>query len=109
LTIRAIWLGWAAKRVPARALRRIASAHMAIMACKTFCKSWSPMRVAHCARASVSGFRLRKMPQRIRDELLLVHSPEYWEVIDRGVNFDYLPPERKQKLQQFFGWFADLA
>jgi hypothetical protein len=44
----------------------------------------------------------------IRDELLSVHSPEYWEVIDRGVNFDYLPPERKQKLQLFFGWFAGL-
>jgi hypothetical protein len=44
----------------------------------------------------------------IRDELLAVHSPEYWEVIDRGVNFDYLPPERKQKLEEFFSWFAGL-
>jgi hypothetical protein len=44
----------------------------------------------------------------IRDELLSVRSPEYWEVIDRGVNFDYLSPERKQKLEQFFSWFPGL-
>lgn len=50
-------------------------------------------------------------PQRmasIRDELMQVESPEYWEVIDRGVNFDYLPPDRKAKLEQFFGWFPPL-
>jgi hypothetical protein len=50
-------------------------------------------------------------PQRmasIRDELLQVESPEYWEVIDRGVNFDYLPPDRKAKLHEFFGWFPSL-
>jgi len=50
-------------------------------------------------------------PQRlssIRDELLRVESPEYWEIIDRGVNFDYLPPERKAMLQRFFGWFGAL-
>jgi hypothetical protein len=50
-------------------------------------------------------------PQRlasIRDELLAVESPEYWEIIDRGVNFDYLPPERKAKLGEFFGWFQGL-
>jgi hypothetical protein len=44
----------------------------------------------------------------IRDELLAVRSSEYWEVIDRGVNFDYLPPERKEKLEQFFAWFGGL-
>jgi hypothetical protein len=50
-------------------------------------------------------------PQRmasIRDELFSVHSAEYWEIIDRGENFDYLPPERKAKLEQFFGWFPRL-
>jgi hypothetical protein len=44
----------------------------------------------------------------IRDELLRVESSEYWEVNDRGGNFDYLPPERKQRLAQFFGWFGAL-
>jgi hypothetical protein len=41
----------------------------------------------------------------IHEELLRVDSQDYWEITDRGVNFDYLPPERKQKLAEFFGWF----
>jgi len=43
----------------------------------------------------------------IRDELLGVRSPEFWEVSDRGVNFDYLTPERKIKLMDFFEWYGD--
>ncbi|MEM9067679.1 MAG: DUF2254 family protein [Myxococcota bacterium] len=45
----------------------------------------------------------------IRDELLGVKSAEFWEVSDRGVNFDYLSPDRKEQLLEFFSWFADLA
>jgi hypothetical protein len=44
----------------------------------------------------------------IRDELMSVQAPEYWEIIDRGTNFDYLPEERRQFLEQFFGWFEGL-
>jgi len=44
----------------------------------------------------------------IRDELLGVRSSEFWEISDRGVNFDYLEPERKEKLLHFFDWFDDL-
>jgi hypothetical protein len=44
----------------------------------------------------------------IRDELLAVRAPEYWEIIDRGSNFDYLPEERKQHLGVFFSWFSGL-
>jgi hypothetical protein len=43
----------------------------------------------------------------IRDELLAVESREFWEVSDRGVNFDYLSPERKEMLLAFFEWFGD--
>jgi len=46
--------------------------------------------------------------QSIRAELLSIVEPEYWEVSDRGINFDYLPPERREQLDVFFGWFADL-
>lgn len=45
----------------------------------------------------------------IRDELLGVTSSEFWEISDRGQNFDYLSPERKQKMLFFFSWFADLV
>ena len=41
----------------------------------------------------------------IRAELLAIDSKDFWEIIDRGENFDYLVPERKEKLHVFFGWF----
>ncbi len=44
----------------------------------------------------------------IRDELLGVKSSEFWEISDRGENFDYLEPERKAQLMTFFGWFDGL-
>ena len=44
----------------------------------------------------------------IRDELLRVESKDFWEVIDRGTNFDYLDADRKRALGVFFGWFPAL-
>jgi hypothetical protein len=46
--------------------------------------------------------------QSIRDELLTVQSSDFWEISDRGVNFDYLSPDRKAKMVEFFDWFGDL-
>jgi len=45
----------------------------------------------------------------IRDELLAVESKDFWEISDRGGNFDYLSPERKDMLRLFFGWFRDVS
>jgi hypothetical protein len=44
----------------------------------------------------------------IRDELAEVQASDYWEIVDRGTNFDYLPFERKRHLPQFFAWFDGL-
>lgn len=44
----------------------------------------------------------------IRDELLSIASKDFWEVIDRGANFDYLDAPRKEKLTLFFTWFANV-
>jgi hypothetical protein len=44
----------------------------------------------------------------IRDELYSVQAPEYWEITDRGSNFDFLPVERKVHMEQFFRWFPGL-
>jgi len=41
----------------------------------------------------------------IREELEAIVEPEYWEVSDRGINFDYLSPERRAQLAVFFDWF----
>ena len=43
----------------------------------------------------------------IREELLAESQPLYWELTDRGVNFAYLPPERRAKVSEFFEWFGD--
>jgi hypothetical protein len=47
-------------------------------------------------------------PERLRsihDELIAVQSKDFWEIVDRGTNFDYLEPERKEQLKVFFSWF----
>ena len=51
----------------------------------------------------------RKRLASIRDELRAVESPEYWEITDRGANFDYLPDARKQRMEEFFAWFGELG
>jgi hypothetical protein len=45
----------------------------------------------------------------IRDELLRTESKDFWEVIDRGTNFDYVDAQRKAQLRVFFSWFPALA
>jgi len=53
---------------------------------------------------------MRREPvERLRsiyEELSEIDEPEYWEVSDRGVNFDWLPEERRIHLDTFFGWFG---
>ena len=46
--------------------------------------------------------------QKIRRELEAVKRAEYWEVSDRGINFEYLSPKRRATLDTFFGWFEQL-
>ena len=48
--------------------------------------------------------RLRSMWQ----ELAKLDTREFWEVNDRGSNFDYLTPEQKATLARFFAWFDGL-
>ncbi|MCA9519344.1 MAG: DUF2254 domain-containing protein [Myxococcales bacterium] len=38
----------------------------------------------------------------IRDELRSVHHSKFWEVTDRGINFDFVPEERRAFLDQYF-------
>jgi hypothetical protein len=52
-----------------------------------------------------------EQPDRLRsicDELLRIESKDYWEVIDRGTNFDYVDEARKAQLKVFFSWFPSL-
>jgi hypothetical protein len=45
----------------------------------------------------------------IRDELKGILSKDFWEISDRGGNFDDLEPARKDMLKVFFGWFAEVS
>jgi hypothetical protein len=42
-------------------------------------------------------------------KLARLDDREFWEVNDRGVNFEYLPPEQKAMLSRFFAWFEGLT
>lgn len=38
----------------------------------------------------------------IREQLQAVDEKEFWEIIDRGRNFEYMPPAHREKLDVFF-------
>jgi hypothetical protein len=44
--------------------------------------------------------------QRLRQGLEQDERPQYWELIDRGVNFAYLAPELRRHLPLLFEWIA---
>ncbi len=41
----------------------------------------------------------------IRKELEGIDTPDFWEISDRGVNFDYLEPDRRNMLETYYSWF----
>ena len=46
-------------------------------------------------------------PERLRSirrALEAVTSKDFWEIIDRGRNFEYMPPAQRACLATFFGW-----
>lgn len=38
----------------------------------------------------------------IREQLESVKTKDFWEIIDRGRNFEYMPPRQKDQMQRFF-------
>jgi hypothetical protein len=40
----------------------------------------------------------------IRDQLARVTSKEFWEIIDRGRNFEYMPPSQRSQMATYFAW-----
>jgi hypothetical protein len=41
----------------------------------------------------------------IRSELERVETKDFWEIIDRGRNFEFMPPPQKAAVGRFFAWF----
>jgi hypothetical protein len=42
--------------------------------------------------------------QAIREQLERVESKDFWEIIDRGRNFEYMPPPQRGQMATFFAW-----
>ena len=51
----------------------------------------------------------RERLKSIREQLGRVESKEFWEIIDRGRNFEYMPPRQKEQMDRFFGMLPALA
>ncbi len=45
----------------------------------------------------------------MRQELERVTTKDFWEIIDRGRNFEFMPPDQKQGMRTFFGWLHTAA
>ena len=56
----------------------------------------------------LAGERLPRLA-RPKKELETETRPHYWEFTDRGLNFGYLAPERRARLDEVFGWIEDEA
>ena len=41
----------------------------------------------------------------IKDELEGVETKDFWEIIDRGRNFEFMPAAQKAAMRTFFQWF----
>ena len=50
-----------------------------------------------------------ELPDRLlamRHELERVTTKDFWEIIDRGRNFEFMPPEQKAAMRTFFDWLG---
>ena len=58
------------------------------------------------ARRIATDLREEKIErlERLRETLLADNRPDYWELMDRGANFSYLPPDQHEHLEVLFDW-----
>jgi len=42
----------------------------------------------------------------IRQQLEGVNSKDFWEIIDRGRNFEFMPPDQRSCMKTFFSWLS---
>ena len=45
--------------------------------------------------------------RKIREIIMNTQNEEFWEITPRGINFYYMPQDRKDALTTFFGWFEE--
>ena len=58
-------------------------------------------------------FDMREEPasrmRKIRDDILAVEERKFWEVTDRGFNFDWVSPDLRPRIVEFFEPMLKLA
>lgn len=60
---------------------------------------------AQALASKVREHMQQETPERllaIRDGLLAIKESKFWEITDRGINFNFVPMERRQHLEPFF-------
>lgn len=64
---------------------------------------------AEKARAIAEDMREEPKPRltQIRESLESVTTKDFWEIIDRGRNFEYMPPDQRAQMATFFGWLEE--
>ena len=85
-----------------RALRGVRKAQLRLAAFYLERDAGDEARRIHADMAAERPERLLSL----KNELMRIVDKDFWEVIDRGANFDYMSPERKGKLEVFFRWFT---
>jgi hypothetical protein len=60
----------------------------------------------HLAQAIADDMSHEPRPRlsAIYEALSHVTTKDFWEIIDRGRNFEFMPEEQRKKLQPFFAW-----
>lgn len=85
------------------ALRGVRKAQVKLAAYYLFHGDESAAREIYRDMANEQAARLTS----IREELMAVDSPHFWEITDRGTNFDWMPPECRSRVLEFFSWFGE--
>jgi hypothetical protein len=66
------------------------------------------LQVGEEARARLVADDMKAEPLErlaaIREALERVESKDFWEIIDRGRNFEFMPPQQRGQMKTFFSW-----
>lgn len=95
----------AAERAQESALKGVRKAQVKLAAYYLSVGAEAPAKIIRDDMAQESPARLRA----IRDELGRVESKDFWEIIDRGRNFEFMPEPQRRAMLRFFEGFPGLG
>jgi len=87
------------------ALKGVRKAQVKLASYYQACGATEKVDLIYADMATESRDRLRA----IKDELARVESKDFWEIIDRGRNFEFMPEAQRAGMQAFFERFEGLS